>query len=195
MPYYHAELKGRRLKQVEEHLHDCPECQLALQELRELSSLLHESPAAQNLTPSDVFVAQVGMRLPRKPTSPGWQKGMQTSWRLAPFGLLGAWVFMQTVFIVTGLLMWALDLIPGAEQIAGLLPQGSSQASFFSQAMQFEGANALQIGQMGLQMFRGGGPLGWAALLNVGLMLLIGTLYASWLASWWIQKSNGNNGS
>ena len=66
--YHDGELKGRRLRQVEAHLAECATCRAELNELQCLSALLHESPVAEDLLPPERFVAQVGLRLERRPT-------------------------------------------------------------------------------------------------------------------------------
>jgi hypothetical protein len=70
-------------------------CQAELEELRKLSALLQESPAPETLTQPERFVAQVALRLPRRPTQPAWKRTLEAGWRLAPVGLLGVWAFVE----------------------------------------------------------------------------------------------------
>lgn len=189
--YYDGELTGRRAQQVEAHLETCPECLAKLEGLRMLSTLLQQAPEPGNLSSPEIFVAQVGLRLPRKPEQTDWQKALRTGWRWAPAGLLGAWVFVQTAFIVSSILNWLLRLVPGAADIIEFLPAGTQGASFLGDVAHLSGAEWVDFGRFGLDILRGGGPLGWGITLNLVLTLLLGTLYLSWLASWWIHKSNG----
>ena len=53
-PYHDGELHGARLRQVEQRLSECTECKNELEEMKELSAFLHESPAAHFL-PTDVL--------------------------------------------------------------------------------------------------------------------------------------------
>jgi len=129
------------------------------------------------------------MQLLRKADRPSFKGSLETGWRLAPFGMLGAWAFVQAVFIVTSLLLLGLRVIPGANQLLGGL---SAEPSFLSVITSMRGANLLEAGQIGRQIIGGGGPLGLVFTLNVGLTILFGTLFLSWLASWWIRNQNGN---
>ena len=76
--YHDGELKGLRLRQVEAHLAQCAACRVDLEKLQALGALLQESPAATGLMPPDRFVAQVGLRLPRRPTQPAWQRALES---------------------------------------------------------------------------------------------------------------------
>jgi hypothetical protein len=185
--YYDGQLNPKRTQMVAEHLAQCEQCQEALSELQSISFLLQESPAASNLLSSEIFVSQVGMRLPRKAVRPGIHGSLEAGWRLAPFGMLAAWAFVQAVFIVASLLLAGLRLIPGAGPLLAILPAESASLSAMTS---MQGLSLLEVGQFGRQIIGGSGPLGLAFSLNVGLTILIGMLYLSWLASWWIRNQN-----
>ncbi|MCP4519386.1 MAG: hypothetical protein GY824_29670, partial [Delftia sp.] len=87
--YHDGELASRRLRKVEAHLAGCATCRAELDELRSLTALLGQSPGASVLTPPARFVAQVGLRLSRRPERPAWQRALETGWRWVPAGLLG----------------------------------------------------------------------------------------------------------
>ena len=193
--YYDGELQGRRARQVEAHLETCPHCNAELESLSMLSTLLQQAPEPIDLTPPETFVAQVGLRLPRKPEQSAWQKGLRTSWQWIPVGLLGAWVFIQTTFIMSSILMWVLRLVPGIGEVADFLPTGSRGPLLLGDISHLAGAEWTEFGRFGLEILRGGGPLGWGVTLNLILTIILGLLYLSWLASWWVQKSNGNHRS
>lgn len=193
--YYDGELKGRHAQQVETHLETCETCRVEFENLNSLSALLQEFPEARDLTPVDKFTAQVGLRLPRKMKESQQEKVFRMGWQWVPVGLLATWVFVQTTFIVSGVINWALRFIPGMEQFTGFLQSDSQAESIFAAASNLTGAGFTEIGQFGLDFLRGGGPLGWAVTLNLGLTIIIGLLYLSWLASWWVQKSNGDASS
>jgi hypothetical protein len=194
-PYYDGELRGRRAQQVEEHLETCSTCLAEFESLDALSALLKEFPEARNLTPVDTFAAQVGLRLPRKAQESKGNKFFRVGWQWVPIGLLATWVFVQTAFFVNGFLTWVLRVFPGAEQFTGFLQSNTQTESFFGAASNLNSAEFTEIGQFWLNILRGGGPFGWAVTLNLILTLVLGLLYLSWLASWWVQKSNGDNPS
>ncbi len=189
--YHDGELQGRRLRQVETHLERCEMCRAELEGFRAITALLQESPAPRGLTKPDRFVAQVGLRLPRRPTQSNWQRALETGWRLIPVGLLCAWVFVQAVFLTSRVVLGALELGLGGDVAATLLP-ASQQGSWWNEVLSLSSANLSDLGQIVLQLLDNGGPLGWGVTLNLAAMLVIGLLYLSWLASWWARQHHKN---
>ncbi len=184
--YHDGELRGLRLRQVEAHLAHCATCRTELERLGALTALLQESPAAAGLTPPERFVAQVKLRLPRRPERPATQRALETGWRLAPLGLLGAWAFIQAMFIVAGVVLVALRMGLGGEVIAGLFP-ASQQGAWLTDAFTLSDAGLNDIGRSALWLLSGGGGLGWTLTLHLVLLVVIGLLYWSWLASWVVR--------
>ena len=189
--YYDGELKGRRARCVEAHLQTCADCRAEFESLSSLSALLQQAPEPTNLTPAEVFVAQVGLRLSRKPQQPAWKKALQTGWQWVPAGLLAAWIFVQATFLVSGLLTWILRLIPANGAFASVLSTNTQNISIFEMSS-LSGAGFSEVSRFSLDILRDGGPLGWGITLNLGLTFLFGLLFLSWLASWWVQKSTEN---
>jgi predicted anti-sigma-YlaC factor YlaD len=184
--YHDGELDGRRLRQVEAHLAKCALCRAELEQLQALSALLQEIPAPETRTSAERFVAQVGLRLPRRSEQTAWQRGLEWGWRLAPVGLLVAWAFMEAVFWVAGTASWALRLGLGGEAVARWLPPSGN--SWLEQATGLSNASLGGVSTVLLQAFGRGGPLGWSVTLNVVLSALICLLYLSWLASWYARR-------
>jgi len=120
--YHDGELTERQRKRVEAHLAECASCRAELEQLRFLSAALRESPLPSDFLPPELFVAQVGLQLPRRPEGPAPRKALWVAWRLTPLVLLGALVFLQTVLLVTGLTRVAVGLGLGGETAATLLP-------------------------------------------------------------------------
>jgi anti-sigma factor RsiW len=180
--YHDGELRGRRLRQVEDHLAECAACRAELDELQCLSALLRESPAAEGLLSPERFAAQVGLRLPRRPTKPAWQRTLETGWRLAPAGLIGAWAFVQAVFIVASVTLIVL-LVSGIDVLG--LQQPASHETWFMAALSYIGVglgNATVTILKVLDMLRAGLVLYLTATLAIVL------LYWSWLASLWARR-------
>jgi predicted anti-sigma-YlaC factor YlaD len=180
--YHDGELRGRRLRQVEEHLAECATCRAELKELQCLSALLHESPAAEGLLPADRFVAQVGLQLPRRPTKPVWQRTLETSWRLTPVGLVGMWAFIQAVFIVAGVTLIVLQ-ISGIDTL-GLQQTGHGE-TWLTEALGYVGVglgNTTMTILKVLDMLRAGIVFYLTATIAIVL------LYWSWLASLWARR-------
>jgi len=185
--YHDGELQGRRSRQVEAHLADCAACRAELEKLRVLAALLQEPPPAGGLTPPERFVAQVGLRLPRRPDRPAWQRALKVGWQLTPLGLLGAWAFAQSAFAAAGVLLAALQLGLGGDLAAGLLP-ASQSGSLLGELSGLSSAGLNDLGSMALRTLGHGGPLGWGVTLSLAIPAVIGLLYWSWLATWWVRQ-------
>ncbi len=136
--YHDGELEGRRLRQVEEHLADCADCRVELEALRSLRALLQESPAAATAASPERFIAQVGLRLPDRPSLPGWQRALRTGWQLAPVGLFTVWAFIQAVFLLSGALTLMARFNLGGDLLVTIFPVGQGglvQGLFWSIAL------------------------------------------------------------
>jgi predicted anti-sigma-YlaC factor YlaD len=179
--YHDGELRGRRLRQVENHLAECAACRAELNELRCLSALLQESAAVEGLMPAERFVAQVGLRLPRRPTKPAWQRTLETGWRLAPAGLVGAWAFVQAVSIVAGVVLIALQVC-GVDVLG--LQQPAHHETWLMVALNYLGAG---LNETILIVMKTLDVLAWGLTLHLTATLAIVLLYWSWLASLWAR--------
>ena len=184
--YLDGELRGLRLRWVESHLKECAVCQSELEALALLRTLLLESPAMEAATPPERFVAQVALRLPRRQEQPPAQKALELSWRMVPVGLLFALAFVQTAFILAGIVQWALGMGLGGEVAARLLPSGQG-GLWLGELFTLSGASVSDIVLMILELPSRGGPLGWTTTLYVISLVIIGVLFWSWLASWWVR--------
>jgi len=140
---------------------------------------------------ADRFVYTVGLRLPRTPERPTWQKVLKVGWQLTPLGLLGAWVFTQTALVVTGMLLVAQRLGLGGNLIATLLP-ASSGVSRLGELLSLSGVGLSDVVPTAWRFLGNGGPLGWGVTLTLVTLVVIGLLYWSWLASWWVGRQHLN---
>jgi hypothetical protein len=183
--YHDGELKGLRLRQVESHLAECAACRAELNEMVSLTTLLRASPPAETSASPDRFVAQVQLRLPRRPTQPAWRRALERAWQLTPVGLLGAWAIVQAVFIVASMILLALQLGLGGDLLVWSPAPGPA-----SDLAELLGADVgLQdVGRITLRLLSAGGSLGWGFVLNLGLIVSIALLYWSWLATWWVRR-------
>ena len=176
--YIDGELHGRRLRQVETHLTRCGACRLEFGKLRTLSAVLQESPAASDLLPPEQFVAQVGLRLSRRPARPPVQRALRTGWQLIPAALFGVWVFIQAASITTGIMSVGVDLGLGGEQ-AMILLSGIGGGSCLNELLALSQVN---IGQIASCV--------WELTSYLALPAVIGLLYWSWLAVWWVRRQH-----
>jgi len=190
--YHDGELQGRQLQRVEEHLAHCESCRAELEAVQAISSLLRESPAAGDLMRPDQFVAQVGLRLPRRPEQTALRRTLETGWRLIPVGLLGTWAFVQTVLIVVSGILMTQSFPATANLFSSILPRVSN-SSWLTGLQCFEGVGLNTLLDAALCFAQNCGPLLWTVTLSIVLFVGISLLYLSWLASWWIRHNRMKN--
>ena len=185
--YHDGELQERQVRRVEEHLARCEACRAELEALRTFSSFLQESPAADALMPSEQFVAQVGLLLPRRPERTPLQRALETGWRLIPVGLFGAWAFVQALFVVaTGVLV--AQSIPGSADLLSPIVASTPGGSWLTGLHCFTGVGLNDLFEAALCVVGYIGSLEWSVALSTVLLAGIGLLYWGWLASWWIHR-------
>lgn len=174
--YHDGALTGAQQRQVAAHLAECATCRAELAALESLTALLHAAPPAATRLAPERFAAQVGLRLPRQPERTALQQAAEIGWRLIPVGVLGAWTFVQTVWIVGMALLFVTTLLGVTGTLAPTVGWLREGFGFLPDAA----ATALR---------------GWyhGRLLVGGVMLLLGLagLYGSWLASWWLRQTEG----
>jgi anti-sigma factor RsiW len=185
--YLDGELRGLRLRWVESHLAECSACQHELDALKDLRALLKESPRMEGAMTPERFVAEVGLRLPRRQERPPAQRTLELAWRAAPAGLLLGLAFVQTVFILAGVLRLALSLGYGGEVAALVFPPAAEGVSL-GEVLSLSPASVAGGFQMLVGFVQEGTSLAWLPVLYVLFLVVIGTLYWSWLASWWVRR-------
>ncbi|MCJ7811587.1 MAG: anti-sigma factor [Dehalococcoidia bacterium] len=183
--YLDGELRGLRLRWVEGHLEECAVCGSELEALVRLRTLLLESPAMEAATPPERFVAQVALRLPRRQEQPPAQRALELSWRMVPVGLLFTLAFVQTAFTIAGVLQVALSMGLGGEVGELIFPgAGVSLPDVFSLS---QASLATAVGSV-VELIWAGGALAWLPVSYLSLLVVIGLLYWSWLATWWARR-------
>jgi len=183
--YLDGELRGFRLRWVESHLQECAACGSELEALAQLRTLLQESPAMEDSTPPERFVAQVALRLPRRQEQPPARRALELSWRMVPVWLLFTLAFVQTAFTIAGALQLALSMGLGGEVGALVFPGASASLPDVSSLSQASLTGA--VWSM-VELILAGGALTWLPLLYLTLLVVIGVLYWSWLATWWARR-------
>jgi hypothetical protein len=139
------------------------------------------------VTRPDRFAAQVALKLPRRQVQPITQRALDMSWRMVPVVLLFVLAFVQTVLIMAGVIRVALWLGLGGDVAAALLPSSAGGISLADVA-DLSQASLSEAFRMTVGLVQSGASLVWLVVL-IGLMLVvIGALYWSWLASWWVRR-------
>jgi anti-sigma factor RsiW len=182
-----GELNDELQRKVEAHLANCSSCQAELEELKELSSLLKITAGEGSLAPDARFSAQVALKLPRRQVQPLATRVARIGWWLVPAGILSAWVFLQAVLVVSGLVLAAsqIGLLNGP--LAWLSDLGGQ--SLITVAVSSLVDDRFGLAASSLLKFVGAGTsFGWDLVLPVLFQTALGLLFASWLAVWWVRN-------
>ena len=186
--YVDGELHGLRLRQVEDHLARCAACCKELAELRSLSTLLQETIPSEAFTPTDRFVANLTLNLPRRPETAPRRKPLEFMWWLVPVGVLGAWIFLQTVITVTTVVSTANLTGLFGHAAAWLQQSGSDQSLWFSAGMGLFGNHVQGDSRTVLDLLNDFSIFG----MNVTMQLVwqggIALVYWFWLGLWWNRR-------
>jgi hypothetical protein len=192
--YHDGELRGAHLRQVENHLAECAECQSELEGMQGLSALLHETAPAGEFLPTERFVANLTLNLPRQPESAQPRKALEIGWWLVPVGLLGTWVFIQITFSLSSAVLFAAD--------AGLLGSNLSwlqgnppQMSWFALATNLLGGQVGVTGQVALSALNDAHLFVTQLTGSLLPQILLAVLYLGWLAAWWLRHQSRSSQS
>jgi len=185
--YLDGELHNLRLRQVEDHLAKCAACRAELEELRGLSLLLQESVPAEALTPTDRFVANLTLNLPRRPDPVRSRTSFEFLWWLLPASTLVLWFLFQTAA--------TLSTLVSAASMTGLfgnatawLQNGSQNAAWFSASMNLFGSHINGDTRTTLDVLNGLSVFGAGYLVQLIWQAAIGLVIAGWLAAWFAYR-------
>jgi predicted anti-sigma-YlaC factor YlaD len=191
-PYFDGELQGTRLRQVENHLAECAQCRAELERVQELSALLQGTAPAGEFIPTERFISNLTLNLPRQPEQPQTRKALEIGWWLIPVGVLGAWAFLQVTFSLSTLVQTASD--------AGLLGstftwfQGNpSQTLWFATLTDLFGSQPGFVGQTIFSMLNDADLFIHNLAGQFLWQLVLGVIYLGWLASWWFRQQSFNS--
>jgi len=190
--YLDGELQGIRLRQVEVHLEDCQTCQAELEDLQELSSLLHAAVPVKDFIPTDRFTAQLALRLPRLPEVPLRKKAFEIGWWLIPAGVLAAWVFVQVLLLLSGLVS-----VAGHAGLLGRhatwIPAGPQHGAWMASLAGLLEVNLDEGGNLILQTLDQIELFGTDMLVPLIWQAALGFVYVGWLLLWWMRSPRNNS--
>lgn len=98
--YHDGELSPGQHRKVEAHLSECPACRAELEQMRRLSTLLHEVPLPDAFSAPHLFGSQVALRLSRRHAERARYPG--AAWHVVPVLLLCGVVALQGLFVLVG---------------------------------------------------------------------------------------------
>jgi len=184
--YHDGELRGARLRQIEQHLGKCATCQAELDELRNLSTMLQDTASNGDFLLTERFVANLALRLPRQSEQPQLHKALKIGWWLIPVGLLGIWLFIDITLSLSSVVMLAADFGLLGRNLAWL--QGDPlQMQWFATAMDLFGN---QLGAPGRAILSVLNDANLFCAQLVGRLIpqsILAVSYLGWLLSWWLR--------
>ncbi|MBI5932516.1 MAG: zf-HC2 domain-containing protein [Chloroflexi bacterium] len=191
--YLDGELRGPRLRDMERHLADCATCQRELDDLRRVSDLLRAAPSPA-FTPADRFASNLTLLLPRRPQGSHPSKVPPAAWWLVPAGLLGLWVFIQTVSALTNF-VYAAEASGMLAQIAPGLSVGQTQTAWFAAASNLLDVQLNASQQSTLSMLNQVNLFGVNFLQSIFWQAGLLALCVIWFLAWkiWGEPSPVNN--
>jgi len=180
--YMDGELKGKQLRQVEDHLTECEACQAELESLQGLSALLHEVPAPE-FTSNERFVTQVNLLLPERRTAATRSRILELGWWMIPVGLLAAWIFISTSSLISNAVS-AADNFGLLDNTTALISDSSESAVWTSRL----GQVGVLKGE-GLQVAETTESYARNVLPQFIWQVSIALLYLAWIAMWWARQT------
>ena len=179
--YLDGELHDSGLQHVEAHLVECEICQAELESLESLSGMLQEVPAPA-FSPPERLAAQVSLRLPHLKPAPSGKKVLEIGWWMIPVGLLAAWFFVNTSFLVNDMLSVA-NSFGLLTSVSDWMIFGKSNAANWSATLgQF---GVLRGDTLDLAVFTE--TFTRTSLPQISWQISIALLYLSWIAIWWAR--------
>lgn len=184
LPLYHdGELDEQQKARVEAHLESCPDCQAELESLRKLSGVLNMARVPAPVQPAEAFAARVRAELAGTRPQTGWQRGLRTAWKAAPFVWVGTWLFIQAVSLAAALLATA--------GLGGLLDLGRLAGIFLWRSLPELLSLFLVDDALGaIEWLAPAGQWVEFGARNLGLTLVMGLGLWGWIASWWLYQKN-----
>jgi hypothetical protein len=190
--YLDGELRGLRLRQVEAHLSECAACCSELVKLRNLSALLKDTAPGEIFMPTERFVTNLTLNLPRRPEARQRRSATEIVWWLVPVAVLGAWIFTQTVLTVSTLVSTA-NLTGLFGNAAAWLQSGPQHAEWFSATLSLFGNNLSGNARTLLDVLDELSIFRLSFTAQLAWQAGIGLLYWIWLAVWWTRRRTTAN--
>ncbi len=185
--YHDGELRGARLRRMERHLDECPDCRAELDAIRSLSSLLVASPPEAEFLPTERFAANLALHLPRRPEPQGPRTVIEFSWWLVPVGLLAVWVFIGTTYALSSVVSLAAGSGLFNGQLAWL---GGSplQMDWFASATRLFGDLLGAPGRAALASLSDANLFVARLVRSLLPQAAVALAYLGWLFAWWLRQ-------
>ena len=187
--YHDGELRGARLRQIEQHLAKCATCQAELDEIRNLSALLQDTASNGDFLLTERFVANLALSMPRQSELSQSRNALKIGWWLIPVGLLGIWLFIDITLSLSSVFTLAADAVLLGDNYAWL--QGNPlQMQWFATAMNLFGN---QLGALGREILSVLNDANLFTKRLAGILIpqaILAVSYLGWLLSWWLRHQH-----
>ena len=188
--YHDGELRGAQLRRIEGHLTECTACRAELEEIRNLSALLQNTPTEASYLPAERFAANLALTLPRRTELPQARSPLEIGWWLVPVGLLAAWVFIGITYSLSSAVSLAIDpgLLTGQiawQQVSPL------QMDWFSTATRLFGDQLGSQGREALAALSDANVFVAQLVRPLVLQAVVAVTYLGWLFAWWLRQNGG----
>jgi predicted anti-sigma-YlaC factor YlaD len=171
--YLDGETKPSQTSEVEQHLKICEDCSKAVAQRRRLSKLIQAHPRIINTKSDRQFAREVMSRISRQPVEQTIKTaGLEPGWIGIPLLLVLGLAFIQAVWVETSVMRFIPQVGEVLDPSQYLLPFSFAMPTFLGQIIQLLPR---------LTMWS------WSLSSAVILSAVLGVLYVSWLAGWWVK--------
>jgi anti-sigma factor RsiW len=186
--YHDGELRGSRLRRIENHLAECAACRAELAGLQTLSVLLAEGEPEGGFLPADRFASNLALSLPRRAQRPAARARLELAWWLVPVGLLLVWAFVDITFSLSS----AVSLLADTGMIGGgpWLPGSPLRMDWFAAAVRLFGEVLGGPGVGALAVVNGADLFLTRLAERLLPQVLLATAYLGWLLAWFLRHQS-----
>jgi hypothetical protein len=190
--YHDGELRGGRLRRVEQHLKSCSACQAELDALQELSGLLQISDPDVDFMPAERFAANLALHLPRRALQAQPRSTRMNRWLWVPVSLLIVGVVLQITYSLGFVVSLTANSEVFSSQLAWLQSEQTLNMNWFTAGMNLFGDDVGITGQQVLTTLNDVHVIiaQLAQRLIPQALLAIG--YMGWLFFWWLRQQDSS---
>lgn len=137
--------------------------------------------------PTERFAANLILQLPRLPERSQPRKTGASAWWLIPVGITAVWVFLQTLFLVSGAVS-LFERVGVLDGIAAWLPEGIRHTEIFSTTINLFGGQLSQGSQEALSFLDQAYVFGSDLLTPFFWQAAIVLLYWAGMLVWFLRR-------
>jgi hypothetical protein len=150
--------------------------------------MFRDDESLDAFTSAERFAANLTLQLPRLPKHFRPRRSGASAWWLVPVGITAVWVFVQTVFLVSGAVS-VFERVGVLDGIAAWLPEGVRHTEIFSTAINLFGSQLGQGGQEVMLFIDQAYVFGKGLLTPVIWQAVIVLLYWAGMLIWFLRRN------